>query len=204
MSRLQLAAVLEQSQRLGYIGPKSIDEHIEHARAHLNAANPPKGSRWCDLGSGGGLPGLVVGHDRPDLRIVLLDRSTARTSFLERAILDLGIEQWVEVLVGDAAAIAHQREHRGAYDGVFSRSFGSPATTAECAAGLLRTGGKLVASEPPNPSRDRWLQPILHSMGFGELIFVAGPPRFVTISLVRPSTDELPRNWNQLRKKPMF
>ena len=103
--------MFEQSQVLGYIGPGNIDEHIEHARAHLAAANPTKGSRWCDMGSGGGLPGLVVGYDRPDLRIVLLDRSTARTNFLDQAVIDLGLQQSVEVLTGDAAVMGHRSDH---------------------------------------------------------------------------------------------
>ena len=204
MRRLELAAVFEQSQVLGYIGPGNIDEHIEHARAHLDVASPSKGSRWCDLGSGGGLPGLVVGYDRPDLRIVLLDRSTARTNFLDQAVIDLGLEQSVEVLTVDAAVIGHRGEHRGTYDGVFSRSFGSPAITAECAVGLLRLGGRLVVSEPPDPPVDRWQQTILHSMGFGELEFLVTSPRFVSIPLVRPTSNELPRSWKKIIKTPMF
>jgi 16S rRNA (guanine527-N7)-methyltransferase len=204
MRRLELAAVLKQSQVLGHIGPGNIDEQIEHARAHLDAANPTKGARWCDLGSGGGLPGLVVGYDRPDLRLVLLDRSTARTSFLDQAIIDLGLEQSVDVLNGDAAVIAHQEGHRGTYDGVFSRSFGSPAMTAECAVGLLGVGGRLVVSEPPDPLVKRWEQTVLHSMGFGELEFSVASPRFVSISLVTPTRDELPRSWKKLTKTPMF
>jgi len=204
MRRLELAAVFEQSQVLGYIGPGNIDEHIEHARAHLDAANPTKGSRWCDLGSGGGLPGLVVGYDRPDLRIVLLDRSTARTNFLDQAVIDLGLQQSVEVLTGDAAVMGHRSDHRGTYDGVFSRSFSSPAITAECAVGLLRVGGRLVVSEPPDPPVERWQQTILHSMGFGELEFLVKSPRFVSIPLIKSTRDELPRSWNKLTKTPMF
>ena len=204
MRRLELTAVFKQSQVLGHIGPGNIDEQIEHARAHLGEANPAKGSRWCDLGSGGGLPGLVVGYDRPDLRLVLLDRSTARTSFLEQAISDLGLEESIDVLTGDAAVIAHHEEHRGTYDGVFSRSFGSPAITAECATGLLRVGGRLVVSEPPDPLLDRWEQSVLYSMGFGELEFSVTSPRFVSISLVTPTRHELPRSWKKLTKTPMF
>ena len=204
MRRLELTAVFKQSQVLGHIGPGNIDEQIEHARAHLDVANPTKGSRWCDLGSGGGLPGLVVGYDRPDLRLVLLDRSTARTSFLDQAIIELGLERSVEVLTGDAAVIARHEEHRGTYDGVFSRSFGPPAITAECAVGLLRVDGRLVVSEPPELLVERWEQAVLHSMGFGELEFLVTSPRFVSISLVRPTQDELPRSWKKLTKTPMF
>ena len=204
MSRLKLATVLERSQLLGHIGPGSVGEHIQHSRAHLGAANPPEGSRWCDLGTGGGLPGLVVGHDRPDLHVVLLDRSTRRTRFLKQAVLDLGIEDHVEVVTGDVTTIAHQPSHRNAYDGVLSRSFGGPAITAECAAGLLKLGGRVIVSEPPDPSKDRWPLDILGSMGFREPDFVAGPPRVASISLIRYPSVDLPRTWAQLSKNPRF
>ncbi|SUZ65343.1 uncharacterized protein METZ01_LOCUS18197 [marine metagenome] len=204
MSQLELVAILEKSQLLGYIGPGSINEHLEHARAQLRAASPTSDSRWCDLGAGGGLPGLVIAYDRPDLNMVLLDRSITRTDFLERAVRGLGLQEHVEVLHGDAAAIAHQDVHRGAYDGVLSRSFGSPATTAECASGLLRVGGRLVASEPPRQCQQRWHPHALNSMGFSEPNFLDGPPRFVSISLLRAPSSGLPRKWTRIRKDPMF
>ena len=36
-----------------------------------------------DLGSGGGVPGLVIARARPDLRLVLVDRRAARTDHLD-------------------------------------------------------------------------------------------------------------------------
>ena len=204
MSQLELVGILEKSQLLGYIGPGSINEHLEHARAQLRAASPTSDSRWCDLGAGGGLPGLVIAYDRPDLNMVLLDRSITRTDFLERAVRGLGLQEHVEVLHGDAAAIAHQDVHRGGYDGVLSRSFGSPATTAECASGLLRVGGRLVASEPPRQCQQRWHLHALNSMGFSEPNFLDGPPRFVSIALLRAPSSGLPRKWTRIRKDPMF
>ena len=204
MSQLELVGILEKSQLLGYIGPGSINEHLEHARAQLRAASPTSDSSWCDLGAGGGLPGLVIAYDRPDLNMVLLDRSITRTDFLERAVRGLGLQEHVEVLHGDAAAIAHQDVHRGGYDGGLSRSFGSPATTAECASGILRVGGRLVASEPPRQCQQRWHLHALNSMGFSEPNFLDGPPRFVSISLLRAPSSGLPRKWTRIRKDPMF
>ena len=75
MSRRALAETIARAQLLGHVGPGEIDKYIEHGLAHLEAADPAENSRWCDLGSGGGLPGLVVAHERPDLEISLLDRS---------------------------------------------------------------------------------------------------------------------------------
>ena len=41
-----------------------------------------------DLGAGGGVPGLVIAHDLPDLHVTLLDRRAKRTDFLERVVAD--------------------------------------------------------------------------------------------------------------------
>ena len=76
MSSPKLEAVLERAQNLGHIGPGQINDYIEHAVSHLSVADPERGTRWCDLGSGGGLPGLIVAVERPDLKLTLLDRSS--------------------------------------------------------------------------------------------------------------------------------
>jgi hypothetical protein len=41
-------------------------------------------------------------------------------------------------------------------------------------------------------------------MGFGELEFLVTSPRFVSIPLVRPTSNELPRSWKKIIKAPMF
>ena len=91
MSSPQLVEVLERAQSLGHIGPGEIDSYIKHAISHLSAADPAYGASWCDLGSGGGLPGLIVAVERPDLTLTLLDRSSTRIEFLEQAVRKLDV-----------------------------------------------------------------------------------------------------------------
>ena len=42
-----------------------------------------------DIGSGGGLPGLVIAHDRPDVHVTLIDRREKRTDLLQRQVTRL-------------------------------------------------------------------------------------------------------------------
>ena len=77
----ELHEALGTSQRLGFLGDRPIDEVIEHARAFVSAVEGISGS-VIDLGAGGGVPGLVLAVDRPDLLITLLDRRTKRTDLL--------------------------------------------------------------------------------------------------------------------------
>ena len=204
MSSLQLVKVLERAQNLGHIGPGKIDSYVEHAISHLSAANPAYGARWCDLGSGGGLPGLVVAVERPDLILTLLDRSLTRVEFLEQAVRQMDVAGNVEVVEGDAAELAHSDLYRGAFDGVFCRSFATPSTTAECAIGFLGGTGCLVVSEPPEVSPQRWPLKGLQALGFAGAEIIDGPPRFAKLAVATPPGPDVPRTWKQIIKKPLF
>ena len=204
MSSPQLVEVLERAQSLGHIGPGEIDSYIKHAISHLSAADPAYGASWCDLGSGGGLPGLIVAVERPDLTLTLLDRSSTRIEFLEQAVRKLDVVDNVEVVEGDAAELAHSDLYRGAFDGVFCRSFGAPSTTAECAIGFLGGTGCLVVSDPPEVSPQRWPLKSLQALGFAGADIIDGPPRFAKLAVATPPGTDVPRTWKQIIKKPLF
>jgi 16S rRNA (guanine527-N7)-methyltransferase len=147
-----LIEVLLESHRFGALGetPEVAIQHSERFLAALGAA-----SSVLDLGSGGGVPGLVLAVRRPDLRLVLLDRRTARTDLLRRLVRRLGVDDRVTVLAGEAAVFGKQTDFRGAFDAVVCRSFGTPAVTIRMAAPFLRHAGQLIVSEPPDSS-GRW------------------------------------------------
>jgi len=151
--RPDVRAALADAQRLGFLGPRSIDEVIEHARFFVSALVDVDG-RVIDLGSGGGVPGLVIAHDRPDLTVTLLDRRSKRTDFLTRVVRRLGWDDRVEVRGDDATAL-HPLDAEG-WDAAVARGFGPPFDTLRIAAGLTRRGGTVVISEPPDG--DRWAQ----------------------------------------------
>jgi 16S rRNA (guanine527-N7)-methyltransferase len=149
----RLYEVLSEASRLGFIGGHSLVEHVAHARRFGEAV--AGADTVLDLGSGGGLPGLVLAWDQPELVVVLLDANAKRTDFLQRAIGRLGFGERVHVWAGRAETIGRDARHRASQAAVVSRSFGSPSRTAECASPFLRVGGRFVVSEPP-ASADRW------------------------------------------------
>lgn len=204
----RLLEVLARGQRRGFLGTGELQAHIRHARAHCNAADPASGQRWCDLGSGGGVPGLVMALDRPDVEFVLLDRSQRRTEFLTDVVRRLGIDGRVRVACGDAAELARHPGHRFVYDGVVSRAFGTPAAVAECSSGLVRTGGRLVVSEPPNLAMGdglaRWPAGPLAALGWEFDDYVGDRPAFAVLTRQPPQLDIYPRTWKRIRKRPMF
>ena len=146
-----LMSVLTESQRLGFLGTRPIPEVIAHAQGFV-AAVPQLARTVVDLGSGGGVPGLVIARDRPDLHVTLLDRRTKRTDFLERMVRRLGWHDRVTVVAADAARFAD--EHPRGFDVVVARGFGPPDVTLGYGAALVVPGGRIVISEPP--TGDRW------------------------------------------------
>ena len=146
-----LVAVFEDAQRLGFLGSREIPEVIEHARGFVRALDDlgPINS-VLDLGSGGGIPGLVIAHDRPTMSVTLLDRRAKRTDFLERVVRRLGWQHRVAVICQDVATFGPAHS----FDAVVARGFGPPEFTLSAAARLVRAGSPIVISEPPD--HDRW------------------------------------------------
>ncbi|MCU1352471.1 MAG: rRNA small subunit methyltransferase [Acidimicrobiales bacterium] len=198
-----LRAVLEESRTLGFLGPGPIDAHVRHALGYTSAR--PVASRAVDLGSGGGVPGLVLACMAwPDCTWVLIDSMVRRCRFLRGAVEDLGLGDRVRVVEERAELVARDPAHRSQYDLVVARSFGPAAVTAECGAPLLEPGGCLVVSEPPQVAADRWPSDALATLGLGPAEPVDGPVRLVRLPLVTATGDRWPRRVGIPAKRPLF
>ncbi|HEX6658411.1 MAG TPA: RsmG family class I SAM-dependent methyltransferase [Ilumatobacter sp.] len=163
--RAETIEALRESQRLGFLGARPVEQAAEHAAAFATALGPlPDGARLIDLGSGGGLPGLVLAELLPRCSITLVDRRQKRTDFLQRAVRRLGHDH-VDVREADVAVVVHDVEAgvEPAFDVVTARSFGPPDTTLRLARRLTHAGGTIVISEPP--TGERWDQGFLQELG---------------------------------------
>jgi 16S rRNA (guanine527-N7)-methyltransferase len=170
-----------------------------------------------DLGSGGGLPGLIVAAHWPEATLVLLDSQGRRTTFLSGAVRRLHIEDRVSVRQERAEAAGRDPAFRGNFDGVLARSFGRPAVVAECAAPLLKSGGWLVVSEPPGDSPDdpadpasdplmaaRWPAEPLRQLGLVPDRLVHEEFGYQTLRQADPCPDRFPRRDGIPAKRPLF
>jgi 16S rRNA (guanine527-N7)-methyltransferase len=176
-----LSEVLHEARDLGLLGPGPIADHIGHAEGFV-AARPAPPRRFLDLGSGGGVPGLVLAQAWPTAEGVLLDGGERRVAFLRRAVLALGLAPRIEVLAARAEVAGRDERWRQAFDRVVARSFGPPPLTAECAAPFLEVGGDLLVSDPPD-GEDRW-----PAMGLAPLGLVPDPPGGPVRRLVQASS----------------
>ncbi len=87
----------------GLIGPREAprlwDRHVLNSAVLAEVI--PDGASVCDIGTGAGLPGLVVAIARPDLRMTLVEPLLRRTTFLEEVVAELGLDH-VRVVRGRA------------------------------------------------------------------------------------------------------
>lgn len=158
--------VLLDAQQLGMLGGRPVEQAAEHAAAFAQALSGAlrPGGRLIDLGSGGGVPGLVLADLLADCWIVLVDRREKRTDFLQRAVRRLG-HAHVEVRTADVDVIARDVEagDERPFDAVTARGFGPPAITLRLARRLISRDGVIVISEPP--TGDRWDPELLAELG---------------------------------------
>lgn len=211
-----LRQTLERAAKLGMLGGSAeIDTQIDHALGFVQTfesllGRPPRSV--LDLGSGGGLPGLVLHQVWPDTEVVLLEANERRAEFLKSELARTAAEEGpsadsVEVVRGRAEGVAHQAGYRERFEGVSSRSFGAPAVVAECGAPFLVTGGLLVVSEPPEgDGRARWPEAGLAEVGLGvgEATRIDDRFNYRVLPKQRSTPDRFPRRDGIPSKRPLF
>ncbi len=176
-SEQQLTALIDalgDAQRIGMLGPGSLPDAIHRAWAFVDAC-PATARSFVDVGSGGGIPGLVVAVGRADLEGLLVDRRAKRVDLVARLIGRLGLRDRIQAWAGDVADLPIAIGRR--WDVATSRGFGPPAYTAELVAPLVHPGGVLLVSEPPGSTGERWLAADVTQHGFHLEDVVAGIAR---------------------------
>lgn len=200
--RRDLMVALERPHRLGTIGG-DLEEQLAHSASfssvlasvlgELGITNPARG---VDLGTGGGLPGVVLAGLWPAMSWLLVDMRAARATEVERTVLRLGFSDRVDVYAVEAQHLGHDPTTREQFDVAVARAFGPSSITAECAAGLVRPGGAFLISEPPEAvsEEERWNEDGLMRLGFALPRFIndAGH-RFAAFEKVSAAPATIPR-----------
>ena len=209
-----LQKILTSAVSEGFLTPNASKDGIDHSKGFLCSKNNSlflkslnEKDLAVDLGTGGGLPGLVLSTFTNCLWL-LADRSERRCAFLKKAVFELGMNDRVEVVACSVEELSHG-QYREKAKLVTARSFASPAVTAECASPLLRKDGLFIVSEPPcnnvTKTEDRWPVDGLNVLGLQQKedwhTGLAGYKSF--FSAVKCS-EIYPRRFNRMLKKPVF
>lgn len=177
------------------------------ALPHLDEA--PAGARCIDLGSGGGVPGLVLALARPSTAWLLVDSVRKKAEALRAFVAELGLTN-VEVAAERAEVLGRGDETREGFDVVTARACAALPVLAEYALPLLRQGGRLVAWKGPigddelnagarAASHLGGGRPTVMPAGFEEL----GDHRFVVIVKSSPTPAEYPRRPGEPSRRPL-
>jgi len=167
----------------GLIGPREKDRLWD--RHLLNCAVVdellPERGELVDIGSGAGLPGLVLAMVRPSLRVILVESMLRRCVFLEECAEQLKLEN-VQVVRGRAEELTGKIQA----DVATARAVAPLERLAGWAAGLLRPGGELLAIKGQSAAAEiTAARPVLrrlHARSTG--VMDAGRGRVVSVTTV--------------------
>jgi 16S rRNA (guanine527-N7)-methyltransferase len=157
-ARILAARGVEQ----GLIGPREAlrlwDRHLLNCAVVAELVDSRPGS-LVDIGSGAGLPGLVLAMVRPDVAVTLLEPMERRCRFLERCVTELGLAN-VTVLRARAEDAAVRA------DTVTARAVAPLPRLAELAMGLVRPGGMVLAIKGRTAAEElKSAEPVLRRLG---------------------------------------
>jgi 16S rRNA (guanine527-N7)-methyltransferase len=103
----------------------------------------PAGIRMIDLGTGAGLPGLVIKIARPSIVVTLVDATNKKIQFVQHVIDEIGLDK-ARTIHGRAEDLGQMPAYREQFDLVTARGVAALPTLFELAIPLLEPGGNFV------------------------------------------------------------
>ncbi|HEX7353124.1 16S rRNA (guanine(527)-N(7))-methyltransferase RsmG [Brachybacterium sp.] len=140
-----VALLAEQGPERGLIGPREMERlwerHLLNCALLVDGIDAVEGpvTTLADVGSGAGLPGVVIAIARPDLQVTLIETMQRRTTWLEEVDAELGLG--LEVL----RARAEELHGRRSFDVVTARAVAAMEKLATWTLPLVAEGGSLLA-----------------------------------------------------------
>lgn len=164
----------------------------------------------CMVGSGAGLPGLIIAIARPAWQMLLLDSLQKRCKFVEQVIQHLHIQN-VSVLWSRAETAGRDPKTRESFDVCIARAVAETRTLAELSLPLVRIGGHLVAAKGPNPQTEVDAAGTAIKKVGGVLTHVSpvdsfgplGQRTIVIVKKVSATPDAFPRDNGLPKKRPL-
>ncbi|GAA4772355.1 16S rRNA (guanine(527)-N(7))-methyltransferase RsmG [Microbacterium gilvum] len=142
LARAYTSALAEHGEERGLIGPLEVPRLWSRHILNSAVAAPlfPAAGRVGDVGSGAGLPGIVLAIARPDVQWILIEPMERRTVWLSEQVAALGLDN----VVVERARAEEAGRWEGALDAVTARAVSALRTLIPWTAPLARDGGELI------------------------------------------------------------
>lgn len=143
----RLDAAWEPARAAGVLGSVSVENLRAHAAGFVPAACGVLDEAVCvDVGTGAGVPGVILALLHPTSRWLLVDASERRCNIVRRVAHELGLSDRVIVRHERGEDVAHDPTIRGTADLAVARLLGPPAETVELLLPLVGPDGVAVVS----------------------------------------------------------
>ena len=145
-----ISELVDWNQRINLTAITDYEEvQIKHFLDSLTIAlawQPARGNNVIDVGTGAGMPGIPLKIAFPDIKLVLLEATAKKVSFLHHIKEKLGLDD-VEIIVGRAEEIAHVAQYRERFELVLSRAVAPLPTLVELTLPFCAIGGSFIAQK---------------------------------------------------------
>lgn len=163
-------------------------------------------SSICDVGTGGGFPGVPLAVCYPEKEFVLMDSLDKRVKIVRQLCVDLGIAN-VSVIHGRAEELGRKKEHREAYDLCVSRAVANMRVLSEYCLPFVKEGGHFIAYKGADCEQEiRDARRAIDTLGGGAPQIMRLPQlahSLVVIEKTGPTPAAYPRKAGTPAKKPL-
>jgi len=192
------------------VSPEAVARsHLVDSLAALPLLDSLAPAHALDLGSGGGVPGIVLALARPHVAWTLVDSVRKKADALRGFAATLGLAS-VEVVAERAEIMGRDPAHRERYDLVTARACAALPVLIEYALPLLRVGGALIAWKGLlSPEELRAGAAAASLLGGGEPTIhpsgreAFGDHQFVTVRKFAPTPAGYPRRPGEASRRPL-
>lgn len=206
-------AILEKNKVLNLTAIKEVDEFVDkHLVDSLmcDLSNYPTASRFIDIGTGGGFPGIPLAIAYPDHHFTLLDSTAKKIQALDVICQELDITN-VDFLVGRAEDYGNDGEYRESFDGVLSRGVANYTILLELCLPFARKNGIFYSWKAKKVEEE--IQGAKSALGTlkskildkQEYFLLNSQEKHVIISVkkLERMDKKYPRAYNQIKAKPL-
>jgi len=147
--------VMEWNRNINLVSRKKSDIYdlIDDSKLFFDYIDFRKGLKIMDLGTGGGIPGIVIKIHHPEIVLTLVDSIGKKIKADNDIVNKLCLEN-VEVICSRAEELAKQDGYRKKYDYIVARSVAALDDLAKWSKNLIKPGGKLIAIKGENISAE--------------------------------------------------